>query len=274
MLGMRPLALARRYSRAFGPRHGLPACAALHAPGAGVASVVLPGILAPLVLRRGTVDVDVFGQIFIDREYDARHLPQWKALDRHYQAISRRGKRPLIVDCGAHIGMASVFFHHFFPSAQIVAIEPAPGNFELLAQNAGAYPSITPVRAAVSDRVEAVRIVDAGAESWAFQVEAAGGGPSTLETVTLDDVMRSAAGTEPLIVKVDIEGGEEQLFRDNLAWLARTPLLIIEIHDWMKPWSGSSRTLWRAIASLDVDVCVRGENVFVFNGAALEISPP
>jgi hypothetical protein len=41
----------------------------------------------------------------------------------------------------------------------------------------------------------------------------------------------------------------------------------------MKPWSGSSRNLWRAVATLDADVCLRGENVLVFNRALLGVSP-
>jgi hypothetical protein len=64
MIGARALALAERYVRAFGARHGLPVCAALHALRFGVARVVLPGIEAPAV-RRGTADVEVFRQVFL-----------------------------------------------------------------------------------------------------------------------------------------------------------------------------------------------------------------
>ena len=118
------------------------------------------------------------------------------------------------------------------------------------------------------------------AANWMFRVEAlhdeAASGPqaqSALTTVTIDEISGHVAEAELLIVKVDIEGAEEQLFRGNLAWLARTPLLIIELHDWMKPWSGSSRNFWRVVATLDADVCFNGENVLIFNWAPLEVSP-
>ena len=72
-------------------------------------------------------------------------------------------------------------------------------------------------------------------------------------------------GTEPFICKVDIEGGEEFLFSKNTEWVARFPVIIVELHDWMLPWQRNSRNFLKRIANLDFDIIWRGENMFCFN---------
>lgn len=43
--------------------------------------------------------------------------------------------RPLIIDCGANIGMATLFFKSMAPDARIIAFEPDPATFALLTEN-------------------------------------------------------------------------------------------------------------------------------------------
>jgi hypothetical protein len=69
----------------------------------------------------------------------------------------------------------------------------------------------------------------------------------------------------PLLLKVDIEGGEELLFSGDCNWLLRIPLLIIELHDWLFPEGNTSRNFKRAIARFDLQLFTRGENIFCFN---------
>jgi hypothetical protein len=77
--------------------------------------------------------------------------------------------------------------------------------------------------------------------------------------------------TNPLILKIDIEGGEDALFNGNTDWLSKFPLVIIELHDWMLPFSGSSRNFIKAVAQHDFDFVYRGENVFLFNRKILNV---
>jgi hypothetical protein len=62
-----------------------------------------------------------------------------------------------------------------------------------------------------------------------------------------------SANTNPLILKIDIEGGEDALFNGNTIWLDKFPLVIIELHDWMLPFSGSSRNFIKSVAQYDFD---------------------
>jgi hypothetical protein len=69
----------------------------------------------------------------------------------------------------------------------------------------------------------------------------------------------------PFMCKIDIEGGEGELFRDNLGWVAEFAVIVIELHDWLFPGTSNSRNFRRAISDLPVDFVYRGEDVFVFN---------
>jgi hypothetical protein len=76
--------------------------------------------------------------------------------------------------------------------------------------------------------------------------------------------MQRHSAKRNLIVKVDIEGGEEALFRSNIDWLDRTDLLIAETHDWLFPGQGTSRTLFSAIAGRNFEVIQKGEFISFF----------
>ena len=62
----------------------------------------------PLVCRRGTSDLEVFGQIFSHREY--------RCLD----SVRDAG---LIIDCGANVGFSSAYFLTRYPTAEVIAVD-------------------------------------------------------------------------------------------------------------------------------------------------------
>ena len=70
-------------------------------------------------------------------------------------------------------------------------------------------------------------------------------------------------------MKIDIEGGESQLFSANTEWMNEFALIIIELHDWMLPMQGSSKPFFKAISNLDFEILQKGENLFFFNRALL-----
>jgi hypothetical protein len=67
---------------------------------------------------------------------------------------------------------------------------------------------------------------------------------------------------QPFLVKIDIEGAEQDLFSCNVEWIEKFPILIIELHDWLLPSQGTSRNFLKAIAPLDRDFVFFGENIF------------
>jgi tRNA G46 methylase TrmB len=82
-----------------------------------------------LCLRIPSSDVPTYEQVFIDKEYDFLVKKQPK----------------VIVDAGANIGLASIYFANKYPDAKIIAIEPEQSNFELFKENVAPYPHIIPI---------------------------------------------------------------------------------------------------------------------------------
>jgi hypothetical protein len=74
-------------------------------------------------------------------------------------------------------------------------------------------------------------------------------------------------------VKIDIEGAEAELFSANTEWVDQTPLIIIELHDWLLSRQGISRNFLRCVSSLDRDFVHIGENIFSVKND-LMLSPP
>ena len=67
---------------------------------------------------------------------------------------------------------------------------------------------------------------------------------------------------QPFIIKIDIEGFESELFSQNTEWIDRFPVLIIELHDWVRPKEKTSLTFLNAISKLDRDFVYVKENIF------------
>jgi FkbM family methyltransferase len=221
----------------------------------------------PFHYRQGSCDEAVIKQIFGDHDYALNRLARFPEILQHLERRrSATGLRPLILDAGANIGASSVYFALNFPDAVTIAVEPDLSNFQLLARNASGL-DIEPQLAAVAAERGRMKVVDPGESFWGFRTERVGEGEAAagmeVPSQPVNDIYAScAARCFPFIAKIDIEGGEGDLFRANTEWVAATPVLIIELHDWMLPKQGTSANFLRCIAGLDRDFVHYGENVF------------
>jgi FkbM family methyltransferase len=220
---------------------------------------------AMVELRPNSSDLSVFAQIFVDNDYNLRRFGRYPEICRLFNEIER-GKTPLILDCGANIGLSSLYFAKNWPSAHVIAVEPDQANFEMMRRNVAVHANIQPVEAAVGGEDGAIRIMDRGAEEWARRTERASAGAldgiTGLSIQSLIALAPPPREYQPFLIKIDIEGAEKDLFSCNREWIAKFPILIIELHDWMLPGQGTSRNFLEAIAPLDRDFVFFGENVF------------
>jgi FkbM family methyltransferase len=236
-------------------------------------SMRVPGVSQPIWLREGTSDFEIMEQIFLRREYD---FAEWRAhhtmIQHAYADILGAGKVPVIIDCGANVGFASIWFAQAFPCAMVYAVEPEPGNFAMLDRNIAPYANVTGIQAGISDRITRVSLRNPEDEPWACQTEETESGG--VETVTIPDLLAASPNSVPLIVKVDIEGYETSLFRSNTAWAEATPLVVFEMHDWLFAWRGTGDAMLRCLTRRPRDYLVRGENIFSFAHPPQRLNEP
>ena len=74
-----------------------------------------------------------------------------------------------------------------------------------------------------------------------------------------------AISDDLLVVKVDIEGFEKDLFAANTDWISSCRAIIVETHDWMLPGRASAVPLLRCLGALERDFLISGEHVMSFH---------
>jgi FkbM family methyltransferase len=155
----------------------------------------------------------------------------------------------VIVDAGAHIGMASVLFALKYPAAKIIAIEPEPSNFAALVRNTAPYKTIAPIQAALWREDGEVTLGASNAHpKGAFQIVEHG--HQRVRAITMDTVMRENGIHSIDLLKVDIESAEIEVF-ESCPWIRNVRVIAIELHDRVRP--GCSSVVKRAAKDLHCD---------------------
>lgn len=219
------------------------------------------------ISSRGASDVASIIQIFIAEFYNLRQLGQrFDDIMRIYTSIIAQGKTPLIIDCGANIGLTSLYFSMMFPRAKIVAIEPDINNCDFAnINNTGR--NVEVLCSAIGSRAGMCKILDANVDSNSFQVKVADLNSEPLvediEIFTVNNLLKKyEANHLPLIIKIDIEGFESNLFEKNTDWISRFALIIVELHDWMLPTQANSSNFLKEISKENRDFLFFNENIF------------
>jgi FkbM family methyltransferase len=211
-----------------------------------------------IYVRTGESDVAAVRQVFRDGSYrvDFKSPIGIRIWDR-YNEILASGSVPIIVDAGANIGAATMFFRSQFPRAHIVSIEPEIGNFSILTKNAGCQEQTHLIHAAVGSTGGFVSVKNEGL-GWAARTERASSG---VPVITMKSAFDHVPNGAPFIAKIDIEGFEADLFSANIEWLDETFVVYIEPHDWMLPGKSTSRTFQRAMGERDYEIFIGGETL-------------
>ena len=203
-----------------------------------------------VTIRPGTSDLRCLSKIFVDYEY----------------VVPFEVNPRLIVDAGANIGLATLYFSSKFPGTKIIALEPEPSNYDLLVRNCSGMTNVTTLHAAVWNTDTPLHIANPDAEKWAYTVTAGTLNGSGIKALTIPQILAQSGHDTIDILKLDIEGAERELFRDGCEeWLPRVKMIIIELHDRHAP--GCSRAVYSKLCQMPFDQEIRGENVFVLLGS-------
>ena len=208
------------------------------------------------ILIRDSVDAGTLTEIYWAEVYDILKLKRSIDFLNFYEKIEN--KKPLILDCGANIGLASKYFLSEFANSKVIAIEPDLNNFNQLKLNISNQ-NIETHLAAIGSASGFVKIFDPGLGNNGLRVINSND-TEDLKVITVNEILRNNEGCVPFIIKIDIEGYETELFSKNTEWIDMFPILIVELHDWMIPKAAVSKNFLTEISKLNRDLIFSGGN--------------
>lgn len=213
--------------------------------------VKLPGYNRPVSVRKNSSDWNVFKQVFIWKEYEYPFFFQPST----------------ILDAGANVGYAAVWFANKFPEARIVSLEPESGNFNQLKENTKDYKNIEAVKAGLWSRSCYLRIINPDWGSWGFRTEETDqGGDGAIPAVSIGDIMQQRGWDSIDLLKIDIESAEWKVFGENYEnWLPKAKMIFLELHDNIN--RQSSKSVFSALLKYDFSIDISGENIVAINNA-------
>jgi FkbM family methyltransferase len=136
-----------------------------------------------------------------------------------------------ILDCGANIGMGTLYFAVHYPNASIVSFEPDPKIFDLLQRNCDAWnvDHATLVNAAVwTSEAGGLQFASEGADSGSL-IE--GQSQHTGDVIEVPAKRLRDYLDQPIdLLKMDIEGAEVAVLEDCDSSLQQVKNLFVEYH--------------------------------------------
>lgn len=149
-----------------------------------------------------------------------------------YNLKSRLPTAPIIVDAGANIGVAALWFLAHHPGGSLHAFEPEPENFRLLEANLGGIPGVVLNQAAVGahDTTVALHLATHGA---VHSVSDASVGARTISVpcLALEGYLARHQLTRVDLLKLDVEGSEADAVEGLGARLADVGVIVGEMHE-------------------------------------------
>lgn len=197
-----------------------------------------------IYIRQNTSDWAVFFEIFCADGYSK----------------SLNDKVSVIIDAGANVGYAAVYFANKYPEAKIFCLEPEESNFQMILKNTRKYSNIVSINAALWYEDKQLCIEDKTARKYSFRVTEEHN-ECSVDAISIETLMKKYNINDIDIVKIDIEGSELELFSNNTVWIEKCKQVIIETHDRIK--LGTNKMLFRAIDKYDYIQECFGENLFI-----------
>ena len=184
----------------------------------------------------------------------------------------------LVIDCGANVGYSSAFFLSHFGSCRLVAVEPDPDNFAMLERNLRQYGERVMLVPAGVWSHDVPLVISRGryrdGREWTTQVRPCQPNErADVQGVGVESLLASSGCERISLLKMDIEGAESIVFRDDVAWLDKVDAIAIELHD-DACFGQASDVVLRALRSRGFDVARSGDLTFAFSQLSPRHSDP
>ncbi len=161
-----------------------------------------------------------------------------RAIDEFPSFFTPSGLSPLIIDCGANIGVSVLEWKYRWPMSRVICFEPDPFAFALLKANIDLndVPGVECVQAALADFDGQAALhgdLGRGADARGNSLRRSWGNRQDSQTVEVRCIrLAPYLMREPVaFLKLDIEGAEEAVLRDSTAALASVDAAYVEVHE-------------------------------------------
>ena len=168
-------------------------------------------------LRTYSGDIDIFYEIFFRKVYE----------------IQSTKNASMVIDLGANVGLATLFFLSKYPSAKILSVEPDPENAKLFRKNLSkeiTQGKVAFFEAAVSDHAGKMFLSQPVLKYNPTLSKEKSANAIEVEVLSMHQLVELARVDRIGILKIDIEGAEEGILLNNEDWLSKVDSIIVEIH--------------------------------------------
>ena len=184
-----------------------------------VYSVRVPQWPHPVFVRGGnSSDTMVLYEILVTSEYDL---------------VFGMESAKTIIDGGANIGLAAIYFLNTCPESRVVLVEPFEETLNICRRNLEPYGDrAVCVQGAIWPFPGKVDLEASGEDHWTNKVKtSADGGKSGGSDAIVMPVLIEMCGGSVDLLKLDVEGSEREIFGHNSApWLPAIRNIVIELH--------------------------------------------
>jgi len=175
-----------------------------------------------VIVRKGTRDLSIAISSLTGEFELLRHL-----LPADYSGV--------ILDAGGYIGTSAIALHEMYPSAQLIVVEPSVDNLKVLKKNLANFSKVKIVHGALVGReIKSILLKDRGTECGFTTVE------NPKDRMDADVLHETQAfriidliepNQEIGLIKLDIEGGEFDIMKNDVENLKNIQCIFAELHD-------------------------------------------
>ena len=187
-----------------------------------------------------------------------------------------------LIDVGSNIGLSILSFLNYFSKIDfVIGIEAEKENFKILEKNLNlwslkkkfSYKAFNLVAANKSNipyehgiSLHSINQKFSKEGTFRFKKSKHKSNKRKISSISINDIINKLNLIDKnIIIKIDIEGGENLLFKNNTKWLDKVCCLIIEIHDHFDPsLIDSSKNFLKQMSKYNFAVEVSSEAIFFY----------
>jgi FkbM family methyltransferase len=182
------------------------------------------------ILRFTPVELNFLDHKLYVHDIASYHLGLNEVFQDEIYKFTTSNKEPLIIDCGANLGMSIIYFKKLYPDAKIIAFEADKNIFNFLEKNVRSFglKNVELINKAVWNANEDLIFMEEGGAGGRIEN---GNNNSDLKMTRVQGIKLNQFLREKVdFLKIDIEGAEFEVLEDCKEELKNVENLFIEYH--------------------------------------------